>query len=86
MMVGYHGHTDVTNPEHFGAPESWETAMSYSPYNGINLDFGHFVAANNFPRRVSHQVPRQGNARPREGSQNERRPRTCRSAKATYRS
>ena len=47
MMVGYHGHTDVSNPEHFGAPESWEQAMSYSPYNGINLDLGHFVAANN---------------------------------------
>jgi sugar phosphate isomerase/epimerase len=47
MMVGYHGHTDITNPEHFGGPASWETAMSYSPYNGINLDLGHFVAANN---------------------------------------
>jgi sugar phosphate isomerase/epimerase len=47
MMVGYHGHTDITNPEAFGKPESWETAMSYSPYNGINLDLGHFVAANN---------------------------------------
>jgi len=47
MMVGYHGHTDITNPEHFGAPASWEKAMSYSPYNGINLDLGHFVAANN---------------------------------------
>jgi len=47
LMVGYHGHTDITNPEHFGAPESWEKAMSYSPYNGINLDLGHFVAANN---------------------------------------
>jgi sugar phosphate isomerase/epimerase len=47
MMVGYHGHTDITNPEHFGAPASWEKAMSYSPYNGINLDIGHFVAANN---------------------------------------
>jgi sugar phosphate isomerase/epimerase len=47
MMVGYHGHTDITNPEHFGAPAAWEKAMSYSPYNGINLDLGHFVAANN---------------------------------------
>jgi sugar phosphate isomerase/epimerase len=47
MMVGYHGHTDITNPEAFGRPESWETAMTYSKYNGINLDLGHFVAANN---------------------------------------
>jgi hypothetical protein len=46
LMVGYHGHANVTNPEAFGRPESWETAMSYSPYNGINLDIGHFIAGN----------------------------------------
>jgi sugar phosphate isomerase/epimerase len=46
MMIGYHGHTNVTSPEAFGRPESWETAMSYSKYNGINLDIGHFVAGN----------------------------------------
>ena len=44
MMIGYHGHTDITSPEAFGRPESWETAMSYSKYNGINLDIGHFTA------------------------------------------
>jgi hypothetical protein len=47
MMVGYHGHTDITNPEAFCKPASWETAMTYAKYNGINLDLGHFVAANN---------------------------------------
>jgi sugar phosphate isomerase/epimerase len=46
MMVGYHGHTNITDPEAFGRPESWETSMSYSPYNGINLDIGHFIAGN----------------------------------------
>ena len=46
MMIGYHGHTDVTSPEAFGRPESWETAMGYSKYNGINLDIGHFVSGN----------------------------------------
>ncbi len=46
MMIGYHGHTNVTSPEAFGRPESWETAMSYSRYNGINLDIGHFIAGN----------------------------------------
>ena len=46
LMVGYHGHTNVTSPEAFGRPESWETAMSYSKYNGINLDIGHFIAGN----------------------------------------
>jgi sugar phosphate isomerase/epimerase len=47
MMVGYHGHADVHSPEAFGKPESWEKAMSYSKYNGINLDIGHFIAGNN---------------------------------------
>ncbi len=47
MMVGYHGHTNITSPEAFGRPESWETAFTYSKYNGANLDMGHFVAANN---------------------------------------
>jgi len=47
MMVGYHGHANITDPEAFGRPESWETAMSYSKYNGINLDIGHFIAGNN---------------------------------------
>ena len=46
MLVAYHGHTDTTSPEAFAKPESWETAMSYARYNGINLDIGHFVAAN----------------------------------------
>jgi len=46
MMIGYHGHTDISSPEAFGRPESWETAMSYSKYNGINLDIGHFIAGN----------------------------------------
>jgi sugar phosphate isomerase/epimerase len=46
MMISYHGHTNVTSPEAFGRPESWETAMSYNKYNGINLDIGHFVAGN----------------------------------------
>ena len=47
FMVGYHGHAAVDNPEAFAAPESWEKAMSYSKYNGINLDIGHFIAGNN---------------------------------------
>jgi sugar phosphate isomerase/epimerase len=48
MMVGYHGHGNVTDPEAFGRPESWEIAMSYSKYNGANVDIGHFIAGNGF--------------------------------------
>ncbi len=46
MMVGYHGHAKIHDAEAFAKPESWETAMSYSKYNGINLDIGHFMAGN----------------------------------------
>jgi sugar phosphate isomerase/epimerase len=46
-MVGYHGHTNITSPEAFAKPESWEKAMTFSKFNGINLDLGHFTAANN---------------------------------------
>jgi hypothetical protein len=48
LMVGYHGHANVTSPEAFGRPESWETAMSYAKYNGANVDLGHFIAGNGF--------------------------------------
>ena len=48
MMVGYHGHANVTNPEAFGRVESWETAFSYAKFNGANLDLGHFIAGNSF--------------------------------------
>ncbi|MFD2873694.1 sugar phosphate isomerase/epimerase family protein [Mucilaginibacter ximonensis] len=40
MRIGYHAHTQAT-------PTLWDTAMSQSPYNCINLDIGHYVAGNN---------------------------------------
>lgn len=46
MMVGYHGHDADWDPNEFATPESFATAMSYSKYNGVNLDIGHFTAAN----------------------------------------
>jgi sugar phosphate isomerase/epimerase len=46
IMVGYHGAEDFGVPDAFASPESWERAMSFSRFNGINLDIGHFVASN----------------------------------------
>jgi len=46
MLIGYHGHTDVNSNEAFGSPQSWEKAMGFAKYNGINLDLGHFTAGN----------------------------------------
>jgi len=37
MMVGYHAHTQAT-------PTIWDTALSQSAHNGINLDIGHYTA------------------------------------------
>lgn len=46
LMVGYHGHANTTDPEAFGAPNSWERSMAFSKYNGANVDIGHFIAGN----------------------------------------
>jgi len=40
MHIGYHGHTQQT-------PTWWDTALSQSKYNGINIDLGHYIAAGN---------------------------------------
>ncbi|HEX3227986.1 MAG TPA: sugar phosphate isomerase/epimerase [Pyrinomonadaceae bacterium] len=46
MMWGGHGHSNVNDPEEFATPQSFETIMSFSKYIGVNLDIGHFTAAN----------------------------------------
>jgi sugar phosphate isomerase/epimerase len=46
LMVGYHGHSDVTDPDEVATPESFAAVTSYSKFHGINLDVGHFTAAN----------------------------------------
>ncbi len=46
IMVGFHGHSSVDNPDEFSTPETFERALKgASPYLGINLDIGHFTAA-----------------------------------------
>jgi sugar phosphate isomerase/epimerase len=48
IMLGYHGHANMTSAEAFAKPSSWETAMANSPWNGCNIDIGHFTAGNSF--------------------------------------
>ena len=48
IMLGYHGHSNMTGEEAFAKPSSWETAMAHSKWNGANIDIGHFTAGNNF--------------------------------------
>jgi sugar phosphate isomerase/epimerase len=46
VSVGMHGHSNLTDPNEFATPESFATAMKMSPYFKVNLDIGHFTAAN----------------------------------------
>lgn len=40
LLVGYHAHGQAT-------PTYWDNALAQSPFNGINLDVGHYVGAGN---------------------------------------
>ena len=49
MTVGLHGHSNITDPNEFATPESFAAAMKLSKYLKVNLDIGHFTAANYDP-------------------------------------
>ncbi len=46
LLVAMHGHSDVKDPNQFATPESFAKALAMSKYFRINLDIGHFTAAN----------------------------------------
>ena len=46
MLIGFHGHDNDADPNETGSLESYAKALSYGKYNGVNLDIGHFTAAN----------------------------------------
>ncbi|HUI41435.1 MAG TPA: TIM barrel protein, partial [Terriglobia bacterium] len=47
ITVGFHGHDDTSNPDEFSTAETFERAMhGASRFIGVNLDIGHFTAAN----------------------------------------
>ena len=48
-IVAMHGHSDLKDPEQFAKPESFQAAMDMSKYFWVNLDIGHFTAANYDP-------------------------------------
>jgi sugar phosphate isomerase/epimerase len=49
MTVAFHGHSNVKDPNQFAKPESFAAALKMSPNFAINLDIGHFTAANYDP-------------------------------------
>ena len=46
MTVAYHGHSDIRDPNQFAKPESFAAALAMSKQFAVNLDIGHFTAAN----------------------------------------
>jgi len=45
MVVAMHGHSNRTDPNEFCTPESFASAMKMSKQFKVNLDIGHFTAA-----------------------------------------
>jgi len=45
MIVAMHGHSNRSDPNEFCTPESFAAAMQLSRYFKVNLDIGHFTAA-----------------------------------------
>jgi sugar phosphate isomerase/epimerase len=48
LIVGFHNHhhSNVSDPDDIVTPESFDACTSASKYHRINLDIGHFTAAN----------------------------------------
>jgi sugar phosphate isomerase/epimerase len=46
MTVSMHNHSRTDDPNEFATPESFAAAIKMSPHFKINLDIGHFTAAN----------------------------------------
>ncbi len=46
IYVSMHGHANLKDPDEFATPASFEQALALSKYFKINLDIGHFSAAN----------------------------------------
>jgi len=45
MVVAMHNHSNTKDPNEFATPDSFEAAMKLSKYFKVNLDIGHFTAA-----------------------------------------
>jgi sugar phosphate isomerase/epimerase len=46
IYLAYHGHDQTKNPDEVSSPDTFATILAASKYHAINLDIGHFTAAN----------------------------------------
>jgi sugar phosphate isomerase/epimerase len=46
LMVGFHGHDNVSQPDEVHNEASFKAVMAAGKYLGANLDVGHYTAAN----------------------------------------
>jgi len=44
--IAFHNHANITDPNQFATPESFQKALAMSKYFKLNLDIGHFTGAN----------------------------------------
>lgn len=49
VIIAMHNHANLKDPDEYAKPESFEKAMQAGPNIAINLDIGHFTAANYDP-------------------------------------
>ncbi len=49
MVVAVHNHSNTRDPNEFATPDSFAAVMKLSPRFKVNLDIGHFTAANYDP-------------------------------------
>lgn len=46
IYLAFHGHAEYDSPDEFSTPATFQQALDMSSYAKINLDIGHFTAAN----------------------------------------
>jgi sugar phosphate isomerase/epimerase len=46
IFLAFHGHDQTQNPDEVASPDTFATILAASKYHAINLDIGHFTAAN----------------------------------------
>jgi sugar phosphate isomerase/epimerase len=62
MYLAFHGHSEIHKTDEFSTPATFQQALDMSSYAKVNLDIGHFTAANEDPtayiekhhERISH--------------------------------